>query len=274
MEASIVWVFCFPCFSTLSPSTVSPPLPMKLAPVPIQFDFYTVPLHCCHVEDLIELEPATPLLLLIPNDYSSYDDFVEWAAAQMTRHKDESLNVSITNTQSTLIQVTWKAFHACPCGLQIWAKLENPCPIENVFRRFKSENTLNNVFNYLQLHVEGDALHTSMLCSQYHSAMQTVSSSQINTLHIQEERLKDIFFDTNAFSMTMVECDKLFEQYLDQTLVTWNHYGAPLMPPKDVDEMIARVQKSIPNVWDILSDFRGLNTKNSQETHRPIFGQG
>eukprot|EP00978_Attheya_sp_CCMP212_P037977 scaffold183844_cov41-Attheya_sp.AAC.1 len=107
-----------------------------------------------------------------------------------------------------------------------------------------------------------------MLCSEYRSVMLTVSSSQIKTLKIQEDRLKDISFDTKAFIATMVECDKLFEQFLDQTLVTWNHYGAPLMPPEIVDEMIARVQKSIPNVWDILSDFRGLNTKNSRETRR------
>jgi hypothetical protein len=52
---------------------------MKPSLEPIQFDFYTVPLRCCHVEDLIELAPATPLLILIPEDYSSYDDFEEWA---------------------------------------------------------------------------------------------------------------------------------------------------------------------------------------------------
>jgi hypothetical protein len=55
--------------------------------------------------------------------------------------QDEGLNVSITNTQSTLIQVAWEAFHVCPCSLQIWAKLENPRPIENICRCFKSENT-------------------------------------------------------------------------------------------------------------------------------------
>eukprot|EP00978_Attheya_sp_CCMP212_P038698 scaffold194499_cov47-Attheya_sp.AAC.2 len=60
------------------PPTLSPPLPMKPASPPIQFDFYTVPLHHRHVEDLIELAPATLLLLLIPEDYSSYDDFEEW----------------------------------------------------------------------------------------------------------------------------------------------------------------------------------------------------
>jgi hypothetical protein len=66
----------------------SPPLPMKLAPAPIQFDSYTVPLCHCHVKDLIELAPATPILLLIPEDYSSYDDLEEWEGAQMTtRHK-------------------------------------------------------------------------------------------------------------------------------------------------------------------------------------------
>jgi hypothetical protein len=119
------------------------------------------------------------------------------------------------------------------------------------------------VFNYLQLHVEGDALQTSMLFSECCSAMQTVSPSQIKTLKIQEEKLKDISFDTNVFSTTMIECDKLFEQYLDQTLVTWNHYCASIMPLKVVDEMIARVLKSILNVWDILFDFRDLNTKNS-----------
>eukprot|EP00978_Attheya_sp_CCMP212_P041487 scaffold238491_cov47-Attheya_sp.AAC.1 len=55
--------------TSASPPTVSsPPLPIKLPPSP--FDFYTTPLHHCQVEDLTELAPATPLLFLIPEDYS------------------------------------------------------------------------------------------------------------------------------------------------------------------------------------------------------------
>eukprot|EP00978_Attheya_sp_CCMP212_P010713 scaffold26035_cov34-Attheya_sp.AAC.2 len=66
MEASIAWVFRFPCFGTIPYTLTS-----------TSYEAGAVPLHHCHVEDFIELAPATPLLLLIPEDYSSYDDFEE-----------------------------------------------------------------------------------------------------------------------------------------------------------------------------------------------------
>ena len=53
----------------------------------ISYDFFDLPLRRCHVEDLFELAPDTPLLLLVPEDVFEYDYFLNMANGQKVRDK-------------------------------------------------------------------------------------------------------------------------------------------------------------------------------------------
>jgi hypothetical protein len=295
------------------------PFPMDLSPQdsnaglgpPISYDFFDCALRRCHVEDLFEIAPSTPLLLLVPDDDLEHEFFEEMAKDQQVRDKvhingrnflqidaivlsnpkrdtilplmrpnyssalirdlylqDEGLTISPSNDRSNSFQIIWKQFHEQPCGLQIWASMKLARPVDTILRRFKSEQSLNNVFNYLRLHVEGDDLQSSMLCSEYRHQLLSVCSTTIKALGEKEDILNAISFDTEAFRTIMADCDSVFEKHLLSTLVGWNNYGSPLMSHAILDDMIVKIKQAIPHVWYCLSNFHGLHTKNSRESRR------
>eukprot|EP00978_Attheya_sp_CCMP212_P032666 scaffold128652_cov24-Attheya_sp.AAC.1 len=131
--------------------------------------------------------------------------------------------------------------------------MKHPRPVDTILRRYKSEKTINNVFNYLRLHVEGDDLQSSMLCSEYRNQLISICSTTIKALGEKEDILNAISFDTKAFQTIMADCDSMFEELLLSTLVGWNNYGSPLMSHSMLDGMIAKIKKAIPHVWHCLA---------------------
>ena len=77
-------------FSTspgFSLSSATPTTPSNIAEPVVSYDFFDYPLLRCHIEDLIEIAPGTPVLLLIPEDDSSYTDFLDMSKEQRDRQK-------------------------------------------------------------------------------------------------------------------------------------------------------------------------------------------
>eukprot|EP00978_Attheya_sp_CCMP212_P020845 scaffold60234_cov60-Attheya_sp.AAC.1 len=68
--------------------------------------------------------------------------------------QDKGITISPSNDCPNSFQIIWKQFHSQLGGIQIWASMKHPRPVDTFLRRYKSEKTINNVFNYLHLHVE------------------------------------------------------------------------------------------------------------------------
>jgi hypothetical protein len=188
--------------------------------------------------------------------------------------RDEGINIAPSHDLTQSFQMIWKRFHSQPCGMQIWATLQFPRPVDTLLRGYKSEKTINNVFNYLRLHVEGDELQSSMLCSEYRNQLIALSSNTIKGLNSRVDVLNAISFDSKEFKDILKDCDSVFEHHLVSTLAGWNNYGSPLMPPEVLDKMIETIKKKIPHVWHCLANLRGLHTKNSCSARRAYLMAG
>ena len=64
------------------PSPATPTTPSNVTKPIVSYDFFDYPLLRCHIEDLIEIAPGTAVLLLIPEDDSSYIDFLKMSKEQ------------------------------------------------------------------------------------------------------------------------------------------------------------------------------------------------
>jgi hypothetical protein len=221
------------------------------------------------LDGFVKSNPKRDLILRMMHDKTDASSFIEELYT-----KDEGINILISKNPRDLIQIRWNQFHANPRGVQIWAAMAHPRPVDTLLRGYTSIDTLNNVFNYLRLHIEGDDLQASMLVSEYRHQLNSAGSTIIRKLETKATVLDDISFDTPEFRSVIAECDKLFDDTLQKTLTGWNNYGSPLMPHSLIDFMIDLVIVTIPHVWDVLADFRGLNTKNSREGRRAYLYKG
>jgi hypothetical protein len=126
--------------------------------------------------------------------------------------QDEGITISPYHERSNIFQIIWKRFHAQHCGIQLWASMKHPRPVDTILHRYKSEKTINNFFNYW-----GGQF------AKFNAVLQIPQSTHSHLFkYYKGEILNAIYFDSVAFWTVMADCDSFFDELLLPIL--WNNY--------------------------------------------------
>jgi hypothetical protein len=105
------------------------------------------------LDGFIKSNPKWDLNLCMMHDKTNAFTFIEELYT-----KDKVINILISKNSKDLIQIRWNQYHVNPQRVQIWAAMAHPQHVDTLLRGYSSIDTLNNVFNYIRLHIEGDNL--------------------------------------------------------------------------------------------------------------------
>ena len=131
----------------------------------------------------------------------------------------------------------------------------------SIIEKLKTVEEVDAVKNLLKKYIDGDMLQVSFLVQD--CSLKYISLQKQEIVRLEKVIESDLFrmdFSGPKFSVLVDELEIIFRKHLVNSIVDWNYYLQPIIPPVVLFGMIDMVKESVPSIWKLLRQYHQLVT--------------
>ena len=131
----------------------------------------------------------------------------------------------------------------------------------SIIEKLKTVEEVDAVKNLLKKYIDGDMLQVSFLVQD--CSLKYISLQKQEIIRLEKVIESDLFrmdFSGPKFSVLVDELEIIFRKHLVNSIVDWNYYLQPIIPPVVLFGMIDMVKESVPSIWKLLRQYHQLVT--------------